>query len=111
MADSREPTSASSDPVQREILPPTAQSRPNAAAARVLVGRLVRGGDISADLLQLVDGPLAEAVSKAADYAGTAIAPGTVETYKADWADFGRWAPCGLGLHRFGAAWSQGISG
>ena len=92
MADRLEPTSASSDSASGEILPPTAPSRPDATAARALVGRLVRGGDISADLLQLVDGPLAEAVSKAADYAGKAIAPGTVETYKADWADFGRWA-------------------
>ena len=92
MADRREPTSASSDPVQGEVLPPTTPSRPDATAARALVGRLVRGGDVSPDLLQLVDGPLAEAVSKAADYAGKAIAPGTVETYKADWADFARWA-------------------
>ena len=61
-------------------------------AAKALVGRLVRGGEVSPELLQLVDGPLADAVSKAADYAGKAIAPGTVETYKADWADFARWA-------------------
>ena len=45
---------------------------------------------MSADLLRLVDGPLADAVSKAADYAAKAIAPGTVATYKADWADFSR---------------------
>ena len=77
--------------MQSEILPLAPTSRPN-GAAKALVGRLVRGGDISADLLQLVDGPLADAVSKAADYAGKAIASGTVATYKADWADFARWA-------------------
>jgi integrase len=57
-----------------------------------LVGRLVRGGDIPSELLTLVDGPLAEAVSKAADYAGKSIAPGTIATYKGDWSDFSQWA-------------------
>jgi integrase len=57
-----------------------------------LVGRLVRGGDISPSLLTLVDGPLADAASKAADYAGKSIAPGTVATYKGDWANFCQWA-------------------
>ena len=83
---------ALSDPVQGEILSP-ASSQPNVTTARALVGRLVRGGDISPDLLPLVDGPLADAVSKAADYAGKAIAPGTVETYKGDWAT----SPAGRG--------------
>jgi hypothetical protein len=55
-------------------------SRLNTSAARV--GRLLRGGDISPELLTLVDGPLADAVSKAADYAGKSIAPGTVATYR-----------------------------
>ena len=59
---------------------------------RALVGRLVRGGDISPELLTLVDGPLADAVVEAADYAGKSIAPGTVATYKADWSDFSQWA-------------------
>ena len=31
-------------------------------------------------------------MSKAADYAGKSIAPGTVATYKGDWSDFTRWA-------------------
>jgi hypothetical protein len=71
---------APADLVPGEILPPAAPSRPDANATRALVGRLVRGGEISAELLTLVDGKLAEAVSKAADYAGKAIAPGTVAT-------------------------------
>ena len=74
-----------------EILSP-ASSQPNVTTAKALVGRLVRGGEVSPDLLQLIDGPLADAVSKAADYAAKAIAPGTVESCKADWADFARWA-------------------
>jgi integrase len=80
------------DPVHGEVLPPPARPWPGASAARALVGRLVRGGDISPALLTLVDGPLADAVSKAADYAGKSIAPGTVATYKGDWADFCQWA-------------------
>ena len=52
-------------------------------------GRAARTrGDISPELLTLVDGPSAEAVSKAADYAGKSIAPGTVATYKGDWSEF-----------------------
>ena len=43
-------------------------------------------------VLTLVDGPLADAVSKAADYAGKSIAPGTVATYKGDWSDFSQLA-------------------
>jgi hypothetical protein len=77
-------------PTQDEILPPAA--RPDASAAKALVGRLVRGGDLPPALLTLIDGPLADAVSKAADYAGKSIAPGTVETYKGDWSDFAQWA-------------------
>jgi hypothetical protein len=91
MAD-RSGAAATPDPVSGEILPPAAPSRPDATATRVLVGRLVRGGDIAPALLTLVDGPLAEAVSKAADYAGKVIAPGTVATYKGDWSDFSQWA-------------------
>ena len=79
------------DPVPGEIFLPVARSRTDANAARALVGRLVRGGDIAPALLTLVDGPLADAVSKAADYAGKAIAPGTVATYKGDWSDFSQW--------------------
>src|SRR5689334_3641245 len=92
-------------PADGEILPPPARARPDpdapsagfpsaradgtlASSAKALVGRLVRGGDVSPALLTLVDGPLADAVSKAADYAGKSIAPGTVATYKADWSDF-----------------------
>ena len=82
------PAAIPADSVHGEILPPAARSRPDTNAARALVGRLVRGGDISPELLILVDGPLADAVSKAADYAGKSIAPGTVATYKADLADF-----------------------
>jgi hypothetical protein len=82
------PPAAAAAPTQGEILPPAVQSRPDTNAARALVGRLVRGGDISPALLTLVDGPLADAASKAADYAGKSIAPGTVATYKADLADF-----------------------
>jgi len=91
MTDRRD-AGAPSDPVPGEILPPAIPSRPETASARSLIGRLVRGGDISPNLLTLVDGPLADAVSKAADYAGKAIAPKTVETYRGDWADFARWA-------------------
>jgi hypothetical protein len=82
------PPAIPADPVHGEILPPPALPWPGASAARALVGRLVRGGDISPALLTLVDGPLADAVSKAADYAGKSIAPETVATYKGDWADF-----------------------
>jgi len=74
------------------ILPPVVRSQPDTSAARALVGRLVRGGELSPDLLTLIDGPLADAVSKAADYAGKAIAPRTIETYKGDWTDFSQWA-------------------
>jgi integrase len=91
MAD-RSGSAATPDLVHGEILPPAARSRPDAHAARALVGRLVRGGDISPELLTLVDGPLADAISKAADYAGKSIAPETVVTYKGDWSDFSRWA-------------------
>jgi hypothetical protein len=66
-------TAASAEPARGEILPPVAPSRPDANAARALVGRLVRGGDISPELLTLVDGPLADAVAVAADYADDAI--------------------------------------
>ena len=81
---------APAGPARGEILPPAA--RPDAKAARALIGRLVRGGDIAPELLALVDGKLADAVSKAADYAGKAIAPGTVATYRGDWSGFSRWA-------------------
>jgi hypothetical protein len=64
------------DPAYGEILPPEVLSRLNVSAARTLIGRLVRGGDVSPELLTLVDGPLADAVSKAADYAGKSLAPG-----------------------------------
>ena len=67
-----------------EILPPPAPGRPDAGAARALVGRLVRSGAVPESLLVLVEGPLADAVATAADYASKAIAPGTVATYKAD---------------------------
>ena len=88
-----------------EILPSSAPSLPAPAAARALVGRLVRSGAAPDSLLALIAGPLAEAVATAGDYAGKAIAPGTVETYKADWADFSRRArrhgvdPAGLPVH------------
>ena len=78
-----------SEPV---ILPPAVRLRPDANAARALVGRLVHGGDVSPELLTLVDGPLADALSKAADYVGKSIAPGTVATYRGDWSDFAQWA-------------------
>jgi integrase len=86
------PDDAPAVPARGEILPPVAQSQPDVDATRALVGRLVRGGEISPELLTLVEGPLAVAVSKAADYAGKSIAPGTVATYKGDWSDFSRWA-------------------
>lgn len=88
MGDRRD-DAAPADPVPGEVLPPAA--RPDARAARALVGRLVRGGDIAPELLALVDGKLAEAVATAADYAGKAIAPGTVATYQGDWSEFSRW--------------------
>jgi len=82
------------DPVPGEIFPPApvAPFQPNAGAGRALVGRLVRGGVVSAELLRLTEGPLAAAVATAADYAAKAIAPGTITTYKGDWADFSGWA-------------------
>jgi hypothetical protein len=82
------PDDAPAAPARGEILPPIAQSLPDVNAARALVGRLVRGGDVSPELLTLVDGPLADAVAKAAEYAGKSIAPGTIATYKGDWSDF-----------------------
>jgi integrase len=75
-----------------ERLPVPAPSLPDAGAAHALVGRLVRGGVVSADLLRLIEGPLAAAVATAADYAAKAIAPGTIVTYRGDWADFSGWA-------------------
>ena len=77
------------DPPAR--LPVPAPSLPDAGATRALVGRLVRGG-MGRRTAALIDGPLATAVSKAADYAGKSIAPGKIATYKGDWADFSRWA-------------------
>ena len=47
-----------------EILPPPAGLAPTTNAARALVGRLVHRGDVSPELLTLVDGPLAEALSR-----------------------------------------------
>ncbi|HEY3846803.1 MAG TPA: hypothetical protein VGL95_06790 [Acetobacteraceae bacterium] len=91
MAD-RAGAAAPPDPVPGEIFPPAAPLRPDAGAARALVGRLVRGGVVSADLLRLIEGPLAAAVATAADYAAKAIAPGTIATYKGDWSDFSGWA-------------------
>ena len=88
-----------------EILPPAVPSRPDIGAARTLVGRLVRSGAAPESLLVLIAGPLADAVATAADYAGKAIAPGTVATYKADWADFSQWVrrhgvdPAALPVH------------
>jgi integrase len=79
-----------SEPARGEIPPPAA--RPDATAVRAVIGRLMRGGAIPPDLLTLVDGPLADAVSKAADYAGKSIAPGTLATYKGDWIGFAQWA-------------------
>jgi integrase len=75
-----------------DILPPVALTPGAASTARALVARLVRGGAISADLLALVEGPLADAVATAAEYAAQSIAPGTIATYKADWVDFAAWA-------------------
>ena len=88
------------NPKPAEIMPPLAPARRAAVPingtrgtdARALVSRLVRCGAVPPDLLTLVEGPLAEAVAKAADYAAQAISPGTVATYKADWADFVVWA-------------------
>jgi integrase len=74
------------------ILPPAAASPLDTGAARRLVARLVRSGTVPEDLLALVDGKLAEAVATAADYAAQAIAPQTVATYQADWAEFAAWA-------------------
>ena len=88
-----------------EILPPAAPSRLDAGAARALVSRLVRSGAAPESLLVLIEGPLADAVATAAEYAGKAIAPGTVATYRADWADFSEWAqqhgvdPAALPVH------------
>jgi hypothetical protein len=53
------------DPVYGGILPPEVLSRLTASATRALVGRLVRGGDISPDLLKLVDGLLARIAGSA----------------------------------------------
>ena len=75
-----------------DILSPVIPARPDAETARALVARLVRGGVVSPDLLALLEGPLAQAVATAAEYAAKAIAPGTVATYKGDWADFSQWA-------------------
>ncbi len=65
----------------------------------------MRSGAALESLLALASGPLADAVATTADYAGKAIAPGTVATYKADWADFSQWArahgvyPAALPVH------------
>ena len=100
-----------------EIMPPLAPAQRDAtrdatasdgasgADARALVSRLVRCGAVPPDLLALVEGPSADAVAKAADYAAQAISPGTIATYKADWADFAGWAraqgvnPAALPVH------------
>jgi hypothetical protein len=60
------------EPARGEVLPPAA--RPDASAARAFIGHPVRGGEISPALLTLVDGPLADGVSNAAEYAGKSIA-------------------------------------
>ena len=52
----------------------------------------MRHKHVSRTWATLVDGPFADAVSTAADYAGKSIAPETVATYKGDWADFCQWA-------------------
>lgn len=67
-----------------DILSPVIPARPDAQTARALIARLVRGGVVSPDLLALLEGPLAQAVATAAEYAAKAIAPGTVATYKGD---------------------------
>ncbi|HTU54929.1 MAG TPA: hypothetical protein VMF62_13255 [Acetobacteraceae bacterium] len=88
-----------------EILPPAAPTLPDPSAARVLVGRLVRSGAAPESLLVLIAGPLADAVATAAYYAGKAIAPGTIATYKADWTDVSQWVrrhevdPAALPVH------------
>jgi integrase len=75
-----------------EILPPVAPDPSRAEAARSVVRRLVRGGAVPDDLLALVEGPLADAVATAAEYAAKSISPRTVATYQADWSDFTVWA-------------------
>jgi integrase len=56
-----------------------------------VVRRLARTQHLPADLLAVLEGPLADAVAVAADYAGDAISEATRAAYLGDWAEFTAW--------------------
>lgn len=85
---------ASPPPAIGELLPSAqadaaAPVAPNQALA--LVKRLARAQPPSAELQALLNGPLREAVTAAADYAGDAICDATRSAYLRDWAEFSAW--------------------
>jgi hypothetical protein len=59
--------------------------------ALAIVRRLVRTRQLPVDLAAVLDGPLADAVATAADYAGDAITAATRAAYLGDWAEFAAW--------------------
>jgi hypothetical protein len=56
--------------------------------ALAVVRRLARTQQLPAELIAVLDGPLADAVAVAANYAGDAITATTRAAYLADWAEF-----------------------
>jgi hypothetical protein len=69
------------------------------------VRRLARTQQLPAELIAVLDGPLADAVAVAADYAGDAITATTRAAYLGDWAEFAAWCrtqqvdPTALPIH------------
>ena len=87
-----------------DILPPAdAATAENNALA--IVRRLARSQHLPAELIAVLDGPLADAVAVAADYAGDAITEATRAAYLGDWAEFAAWCrtqqvdPTALPIH------------
>ena len=80
--------------------------------------RLARTEQLPAELLAVMDGPLADAVAVAADYAGDAITAATRAAYRGDWAEFAAWCraqhadPTVLPIHPvLVAAYLAGLAG
>jgi hypothetical protein len=76
--------------VAAEAAPVAAASAEDVGAENALavVRRLARTQQLPAELIAVLDGPLADAVAVAADYAGDAITATTRAAYLADWAEF-----------------------
>jgi hypothetical protein len=76
--------------VAAEAAPVAAASAEDVGAENALavVRRLARTQQLPAELIAVLDGPLADAVAVAANYAGDAITATTRAAYLADWAEF-----------------------